>query len=65
MDKGPAEPLTRKQFDKMCKKARVKYQDFEDKVKQLELKITGCVHSEYDLDQSTLYNNFINDETQG
>ena len=48
----------------MCKKARVKYQDFEDKVKQLELKITGKVSSAYDLDQSILYNNFINDETQ-
>ena len=57
--------MTREQFDEVCQQARTQYHDFEEKVKSVELKLTGKVSSDYDLDQSTLYDNFINDETQG
>ena len=63
--KSEAATVTREQFDEVCRQARTQYHDFEEKVKSVELKLTGKVSSDYDLDQSTLYDNFINDETQG
>ena len=59
--------MTREQFDDVCQRALAQNRDFEEKIKKLEFKITGKVSSKFDLnlDQSTLYDNFINDETQG
>ena len=63
--KSDSATVTRSQFDEVCQQARTQYHDFEEKIKAVELKLTGKVSSDYDLDQSTLYDNFINDETQG
>ena len=59
--------MTREQFDDVCQRALAQNHDFEEKIKKLEKKITGKVSSDFDLnlDQSKLYDNFINDETQG
>ena len=50
--------INRQQFTDFCDEARVKYADFEQKIKKVEQKVTGSISTKFDLDEEVLYAKF-------
>lgn len=43
----------------MCEEAKVKYAEFEEKIKKVELKVLGSVATQFDLDADALFIKFV------
>ena len=51
--------LTKHVFIEQVESARTKYTEFEDKIKDVEMKVNGKISKDYDLDVDRLYDQFV------
>jgi len=59
--------LNRELFTQYCEEARLKYADFELKIKKVEQKVTGSICGTFNLDEIALFAKFVDqgfDDTQ-
>ena len=51
--------INRGLFTQYCDEAKVKYADFEQKIKKVEQKVTGSICGTFDLDEAALFAKFV------